>query len=520
LSKDRDYFIEDLIKSSESILKDLEEIDEKGGLLPNSVEEKINLDKQKEEINSIDIISGLKADGYVEISISPDEMTAVCDFYPPSEGEGFAGSEEGKPIELESVEKIIEAKGIVTGINWDAINSAIFKCNTERIPVNDVVIAKGSPPKDEIPAHLEIEKELLGDTKNLDMDQRRIDYREVSPFVLVKKGDLLARVVPGVPGILGETVAGKSVPYKTAKIKTLKPGKNVTLKDEYALASCDGRFIKTEDSFAVSEVLEVRGDVDYHTGNIDFPGDVVIYGMVKYGFKVKAGGSVYCQQTLDASEVICGGDLTVNHGIIGKNKGVVKVKGSINAKFIENCYVEAGGNINVATSILNSVVHSLKEVILGEKGIIVGGKTFAANGVEAAQIGTSVGPKTEIHCGIDFSVQQKLEWIRDKNIELAMKLKQTDIKIKASRLEKLKAELSQVREKLMAGIHKLNLVSASLVNYLDKNEDAGVTARRNIFPGVYIEICHISYIVTREMHACTFKLDKISGRVVIENVRE
>ena len=519
MPENKDYFVEDLIKSSESILKDLEEIDEKDGLIPDPVEEKIKLDKQKEEINSIDIISGLRTDGYVDVCVSTDEMTATCNFYPPSEGEGFSGSEEGRPIELESVEKILETKGIVTGINWDAVNSAIFKCNTERVPINDVVVAKGRQPKDEIPAHLEIDRGLLENSKKLDMDRQRIDYREISPFILVKKGDILAHVVSKVPGALGETVTEKSVPYKTAKIKVLKPGKNVTLKDGYAIAACDGRFILGEETFAVSEVLEVRGDVDYHTGNINFPGDVVIYGTVKYGFKVKAGGSVYCQQTLDASEVICGGDLTVNYGVIGKNKGVVKVKGNITTKFIENCYMEAGGNINVATSILNSVVHSLKEVVLGEKGIIVGGKIFAANGVEAAQVGTRVGPKTEIHCGIDFSVQQKLEWIRDKNIELALKLRQTDIKIKSTESEELKAKLSQVRDKLMAGIHKLNLASASLVNYLDKNEDAMVKVRRNVFPGVYIEICHISYIVACEMHACMFKLDKKSGRVVIENIK-
>jgi len=519
LSVSKDYILEDLIRNSENLLRGLEQIDEENGFLPEPVEQEIKKDVQEEEINSIDINSNLKADGYVEISVSQDEMTATGDFFPPSEGEGFTGFEEGRPIELEAVELIVRTKGIVTGILWDSISEAIFKCNTERVPVNDVIIARGKQPKNEIPAHLEIEKNLLEDPGKADTKRLRIDYREISPFVLVEKGDVLARIVPKVPGTLGETVTGKSVPFKTEKIKIVKPGKNVILDKGYARASCNGRFIVTEEGFFVSEVLEIQGDVDYHTGNIDFPGDVIIYGTVKDGFKVKSGGSVYCQRTLDASEVICRGDLIVNHGIIGKKKGVVKVNGKITAKFIENCYVEAGGSITVSTSILNSIVHSLGEIIMGEKGIVVGGKLFAQNGVKAAQIGTRVGPKTEIHCGIDFSIQQKLEWIRDKNIELAVKLQQVDTKIKASATEELKVKLGTVRDRLMKGIHKLNLASSSLVNYLDKDEDAKVVVFRSAYPGVYIEICHISYILAREMHACSFKLDKTIGRVVVESIK-
>jgi len=38
----------------------------------------------------------------------------------------------------------------------------------------------------------------------------------------------------------------------------------------------------------VSEYLEIEGDVDYNTGNIEFPGIVIIKGDVKPGFVVRA----------------------------------------------------------------------------------------------------------------------------------------------------------------------------------------------------------------------------------------
>ncbi len=516
MGRDKDYILEDILKDSESLISEIEKIDEENGLLPEKVEETIKEDVKREEMQSLDFSTAIRANGYVEVYVSEDEMKATADFYPPSEGISDAGIEPGKPIEPEDVEKVLEKKGIVTGIDWNAISEAIFRCNTERTPVTGVTIARGKKPVDEIPPHFEIIEELLKSRKPIDTDSQRIDFKEISPFTLVNKGQVLARLVPKVPGAFGETVLGKAIPFKKASIPQLKPGKNVVVEADIAKAGCHGRFIYTDDSFWVSEVLEIKSDVDYHTGNIDFPGDVVIYGNVQDGFKVRAGGSIYCHKTLDASEVLCGGDLFVRLGIIGRKKGVVKVKGSVEAKFIENCYLEAGGNISIKTSILNSVVHSLKRVNLGEKGIIVGGKVFAQNGVEAAQLGTRVGPKTEIHCGIDFTIQQKLEWIRDKNIELAMKLNEIDRRIKDASTPSYIEKLKEVRKKLSQAIHKLNAASATMVNELDKNEEADVKVSASVYPGVYIEICHISYIVNRELKHCRFYLDKVKGKIAVE----
>ena len=132
----------------------------------------------------------------------------------------------------------------------------------------------------------------------------------------------------------------------------------------------------------------------------------------------------------------------------------------------------------------------------------------------ATQIGSALGPRTEIYCGIDYSVEQKLEWIRDKNIELALKLKQVERKLKAA--SEGKEKLIEVQEKLKQAIHRMNEAANSLIFQLDKNEDADVIVKGSIFPGAYIEICHLSHIVSREMKQVRLRLDKKKGRVVAE----
>jgi uncharacterized protein (DUF342 family) len=278
------------------------------------------------------------------------------------------------------------------------------------------------------------------------------------------------------------------------------------------VAERDGRFQRGVNSFWVSEILQLDGDVDYRTGHVDFPGDVLIRGEIKAGFRVQAGGSVYCAKTMDASEVLSAQDLVVRWGLIGRKSGKVKVGGGVTAKFIENCYVEAKGSIRVEVGILNSVVCTSDRVELGKKGVIAGGSVSAQNGVSTAQLGTRMGPKTEIYCGTNYAVEQKLEWIRNKNLELAFKLKQIERSLK--RPEGSLARLLQIQQRIRQAIHKLNEAAQSLVFQLDRNESAQVVVSEYVYPGAYIEICHVSFVVVHTMKGVRFYLDKEKGKIM------
>ena len=503
-----DYFLEDLLSDTERELKELEE---SGGLFDSENEQ---LDKNaarriREQFRAADDEGvDFPVDGYMDLTVSEDEMEAFADFYPPSEGM--------KPLSPDDVAEILNQRNIVYGINWEEIQNAVFTCNTEHRSVEDVLIAEGKPPTREIPPHFEVEESLLREEEIPDAEARRIDYRKISPFVLVKEGDLLARMLPGQKGEPGSTVFEKSIPYGTDKTPQLQPGQNTMRDGDAIIAARDGRFELKGDEFFVNEVLQIKSDVDYSTGNINFPGDVILQGQIKDGFTIEAGGTIYCTQTMDASEVIGKKDLIVKQGIIGRKKGSIKVDGKIRAKFIENCYVEAGDTICLDVGIINSAVYTSNRLELEKKGIIIGGTIYAQNGITATQIGTETGPKTEIYCGIDYIVSNKLEWIRDNTIKLAFKLQQIEERLKTDPPQR--EQLLALREKIKTSIHSLNESAQSIIYKLDKNEDAEIVVRGKIFPGVYLEICHVSYIVGREMSRSRFKLNKEKGLIISEKL--
>ena len=492
-----DRSLENLIRGSEDLIRDLE---------PGKAGLPLPIVKEIEGQVTVPLEPAAEAvtDGHLELVVARDEMLVHASFHAPSG--------DGKPLLLEKVQEAIDGVRITTGVDWPAIRSCLLTCNEDRIDVPDVVVARGKAPVEETPPWLVLSDRLVSPQKETPETAARVDFKELSLFTLVKKAEELAILMPKQPGAMGQTVRGNAVAFGRRRIPFPRPGKNTAWDGGRVIASCDGRFQVTADSFWVDEVLDILGDVDLRVGNIDFPGDVVIRGEIRDGFTVKAGKSILCTGVIGAARIECGGDLVSQRGIVGREKAVIKAGGAVEAKFLEGCALDADGPVRVRTSILGSTVHTKDRLEMGERGIIIGGIIKAQNGVLAAQIGTERGPRTEIHCGIDFRVEQKLVWIRDRNIALAFKLREIDAKMKTG--PKVREVLSPLREKIKAAIHQLNESARALVSGLDRNEGADVSVRGSVHPGTYIEICHVSYFVTRPRSFLSFRLDKAQGKVV------
>ena len=90
-----------------------------------------------------------------------------------------------------------------------------------------------------------------------------------------------------------------------------------------------------ERKISVIPVIEVNGDVDLSTGNIEFVGNVIVRGSVQTGFFVKAGGDVEITGTVSGG-IVEGKDVVIRMGIIGMQNGYVSAVQDLQAKFIQN----------------------------------------------------------------------------------------------------------------------------------------------------------------------------------------
>ncbi len=489
----------------EKLLADLSDIDREVAKLLDGFDGPNRARIDHTELSALQRSYGFASDAYADVHVAGDEMRCVATFHPPVMG--------GRPLSVDGFYAQLSELGVVAGIRRDAIAEAILACNTEDRRIDDMVVAEGTAPRPEIAEHLEIRSDLLKPEKPIrpDADAARVDFKQYGFLRLVKKGEVLARKVPKRPGEYGHTVRGQMIPYPKRQATSPKPGKNTEADGSEVRALCDGSFRFDGSRFWVEEVLDLPGGVDYRTGNISFPGDVIIRGEVKDGFSITSGASIICNSTLDASIVRCKDDLIVSHGIIGRKEALVKCGGSVRTKFIENCVVHARGKIEVSAGIMNSLVKSLDYVETGPKGIVVGGVIWAQKGVIAGRIGSQSGPKTEIHCGINPFAQERIEWIRDKNIEYAGKLQGVRIQLQSRPDD---ARLRKIEEALKESIHKLNRAAEQLLLHLDKDEEAYVDVTKEIAPGTYIEICHVPLVVRKSQRSVRYSLDKSRGTII------
>jgi uncharacterized protein (DUF342 family) len=483
---------------------------EMGGTQPAAA---AGLPKGKElrdaELAQLDAMHDLSGDGRVEVAIAADGMSARAHFDPPT-GERSA-------VDEDAVLALLRERGVTTGIDRRAIREAVAKCAVDRVMVRDAVIARGTKAVDEVPPGLAIVGELLKKpvpAADAAADAMSVDFRAMSAFVTVKAGDVLAQATQGRPGVMGATVRGTAVPYGHVPDVSPRAGRNTRREADAVVATCDGLLKTDKESFWVDEVLDVPGDVDYSVGNIDFPGDVVIHGVIRDGFRVRAGRSLYCSKSIDASEVTTGGDLVTAQGIIGRRQALIRSGGGISARFIENCVVEAAGAIRVQTGIMNSTLHTLGSVEMGDRGVIVGSIVEARDGVAAAQIGSSRSPRAEIRCGTDYTVDRKLTALRDRTIALAGRLRQ--LEERRRREPAAAASLGALAARIRATIRQMNEAAHELVPSLDKNENARVSVRGSVHPGTVIEICRVSLVVPKPVTFVTFRLDRREGRIVMD----
>ena len=317
-------------------------------------------------------------DGNVIISFTENSLEAYADFVPP-----FMN---GKPLDDSGVAKVLDSNNIIYGILWDDITKALEECNLTRQHVPGILIAKGIEPVEEIVEYYKINPILIQKKKEVD-EKERIDYREYSPFVIVKQGQTLAVLHNLKPGKEGTNVHGEAIPYEIISPEGVTGGDNTRIEGNKIVSNISGQLINTKGVLAVQEHLVIKGAVGYRTGHIVFPGDVKIDGQVSDGFRIYSGGSIVIKQTLDLTEVVANGDILVTGGIIGKGSARIKCGGGIKAKFIENCRIAARDTIHVESEIINSYIYTLDAIRMGDKGKILGGEIFSLHGLRAGGIG-------------------------------------------------------------------------------------------------------------------------------------
>lgn len=451
----------------------------------------------------------LKVNEEMKMHVSADSMLVTCRFYPPSEG--------GDAMTAQEILSDLNVKGIRAGIRQDEI----LKFINNRIYCTNYLLVAGKPPKHGKDAKIEYFFNTDLSLKPKRNEDGTVDYRELDIIHKVEKGALLARLHPADEGEPGVDVFGKAVKPRTVRKLKLEHGKNILLSEDGTEIYSDvtGHVSLVDGSVFVSDVYNVPADVDNSIGNISYPGNVHINGNVKGGFSVVAEGDVEIDGVVEDACVQAGGRIVVKRGIHGMTRGILKAKGDIICRFVENATIISGGSVE-AESILHSQVSASDSVkVNGKKGFITGGVIRAGNMIEAQTIGSVVGAATRVEVGVPPEQKERFaelqQWIV-QNTKTMAQIRPILLAFgeRMARGEKIPADKAQYVEQLTqtmrAKEEEMLVVQkeyAQLHTMMLHNDNARVRVSRTICAGVTVSISDISMTMQDDRSYCQLVVD-------------
>ena len=316
-----------------------------------------------------------------------------------------------------------------------------------------------------------------------------------------------------IEGTEGMDVCGNLLLPKKVTNLSLKYGKNISLSEDglQIFSDVSGHVSLTEGTVFVADTYVVPADVNASTGDIEYDGNINITGNVITGFSVKASGDIYVKGAVEGAELIAGGDIVLNRGMQGMDRGHLKAEGNVISKFIENATVTAGGYVT-ADAIMHSKVTAKGDILIkGKRGLITGGELHSGRMISAKTIGSPMGTHTTLEVGIDPGLIEEyhrlekelpeLEKELDKSIKvinLCSKKMKENGKLPEDRMKALK-EAGKRKEELEKMIEKRENRCDYLEEIMDQTSAGKVEVENIAYPGVKVVISNVTYYVKTEV---------------------
>ncbi len=491
----------------------IEEASRQLGADPDQIEvESLNSGRFRAELR--------EADAELAVHISQDNMKAVVTDYAPARGDG-------RPLSEEIVRDQLREAGVQVEPDAEALAELLRKAQRGEDAAG-TVIARGTPARDGKDGEFHpvaVPEESVGAVQ----EDGSIDFRERNIACSVSEGELLARVVPADEGTPGEDVRGNRLPARSGEPIKVRAGNNVEVSEDGTQfrAAVSGVVLLERGVLSVSERFEVRGDVDFSTGNVRMEhGSLTVRGSVRGGFTVICGGELTVHGRIEDATVEAGGDVTVRGGIVMQEDGRVQAGGDVSARFAENAVIEAGGDVRIDNDLTNCRVRAGGSIIATKgKGRIQGGSAKAVDRVEANQLGSSQHVTTRVVVGKQPEGHDKLLAEKEELTEILQKIETRlgpgeDSEILQRVPEHRRENVEEVLEARQRARDRLSEVTQALARHRQMIQRAAagcVSVRRKAFPGTVIRMAGTLLQIDEPVSSSTFTFDPEAGSIRVDS---
>ncbi|TGK00647.1 DUF342 domain-containing protein [Leptospira semungkisensis] len=426
----------------------------------------------------------------LDLKITEDKMQVFGILHPPKFG--------GRLLTKDEILSQLNSQGIIFGI----LDESVQKISEAEEYGKRILVANGEPPIPGKDGDIRILFQHPG-TPTLEEDEfGRVDFKNIQIIQSVKKNQKLAEKVSPSPGKAGKNVKGEVLGYEEGKIAEWKLGPNIKTSEDgnVIFALIDGRPII--DRFGLIRVDEVclLENVDFSTGNINFPGTIIVEESIADGFTLETDGSIIVKKSVGKVFLKAKGDIVLSGGFMGRNGGMIESGSDIYAKFVEQGKMQAKNSIFIEEAAMHSELIAGEAIVVrGGRGEIIGGQCVSGKTIACSKLGAIVETRTVLSCGMPPELLSELEGLKSEIRKNQDILKKVDTSIQKlnddSQRRALTADekesipkLQAIRQKYNSILENLFAQEQSALLSFDPDRNSFVEVEREIYPGVEVNL--------------------------------
>ena len=384
----------------------------------------------------------------------------------------------------------------------------------------ECLIARGKAPVPGEDATVTMIELMTGSPEVI--DDGTVNHYEMNLIQRVKEGDWLGERVEPLPGIPGTDVCGRSVPpssgvstplrYERSSVREeVLPGKTVLR------ARKAGAVFYRGDVVGVYDFLEVAGNVDFSTGNIDYDGYLSVKGTVDDHFSVAAERDIEILGEYGvggADEIVSrAGNIYIRGGIAGKGQAVIRCQKNLYVKYLSDVTVECAGSVFIGFYAMNSHIRARQIIVDSPRGRIAGGHCEAEIRIEAAELGNRSETRTDIRVvGFDRDalrkeyerVVQSMDEGRKEMSRLKQKLRLFDSAFQTQQQQQEQTALRDQLEALKERLKDVEFEYKSLADHLRTPGEGAVIVKKHVYGNVHLQLKDKAEAIRDERNLTTF----------------
>jgi len=287
-------------------------------------------------------------------------------------------------------------------------------------------------------------------------DGTAIDFYNESSFVTAHEGEHIANLIPHTDGTDGINIFGGKITAKAGKpmIKPTDESCRVD-KDGRIIAMHDGLVQRQSDRVIINRKLNIPGFVDFTTGNLDFPGSIVIEKGVRDRFRVDSDVDIEIHQLVEAAHLHADNNIKLHQGMAGREVGTINAEGNLDSGYLDAVEATIMGDCIIEKEVTNCTLR-ISGRIKAKNATIRGGLIEIAQGGVVGVLGSSGDVRTDVVLASHPILQHKIANIREIQPKIA------------SEIERAEREVAGLK----AGMGKSNPELETEIRHLDSNIQA------------------------------------------------